>query len=385
MTLSRLLFGDGGDILLAVTWTWAGIAATLYVLRACYASRELSREHSSVFGIRWDFFWVTLAFTAALTAQVAITVSYCKAANTHQRPSAIVPGLRVLIQTSTISGLAVLPSMIFGRFAVIALLLTLQGQIHRQWKVLLYAIGAIQAIFLTTHMIVMLNQCSPVRKLWDVTVPGTCDLMLFNQKFGYVSGSVGAASDFSLAIYPAIFIIRPLMKLSLPLRIGVCCILGGGVVAGVAGIVKMVSLGAALDLYGHYATYVIWVLTETWFIIIFGTIPTVKPVFKAFGKGINHMCGRPTNRSSSLPRLERIYIPSNPVTLATLEPCSLASTSKSRTVTSEDKGSKSRTVISEDKVVWSEKPRQRQFKPWSMDFDLETNREAYRSRYGPVV
>lgn len=145
------------------------------------------------------------------------------------------------------------------------------------------------------------------------------------------------------------------------------------------------DLGSVRWFYCIHAASLIVNRTETWFIVIFGTIPTVKPVFKALGKGINHMCGRPTNRSASLPRLERIYIPSDPVTLATLEPCSLASTSKSRTVISEDKASKSRTVISEDKVVWTEKPRQRQFKPWSMDFDLETNREAYRSRYGPVV
>ncbi|EME84680.1 uncharacterized protein MYCFIDRAFT_195666 [Pseudocercospora fijiensis CIRAD86] len=107
MALSRLLFGNGGDVLLAVTWTWAGIATTLYILRACYAS-----------------------------PQIAITVGYCQADTFHPESGDIIPGLRALI----------LPTV-----------------------------------------------------------------------------------------------------------------------------------------------------TETWFIIIFGTIPTVKPVFKACGKSVNRMCGRPTN------------------------------------------------------------------------------------------
>lgn len=52
-----------GPVLLAVTWTWAGIATFLYVLRARYASRGV-KDHPSVLGLRWDFVWVTVAYVS---------------------------------------------------------------------------------------------------------------------------------------------------------------------------------------------------------------------------------------------------------------------------------------------------------------------------------
>ena len=64
MAVVNILFGDGGETLLAVTWTWTAIATIFFVLRTWYASREPSREHSSFFGIRWDYLAVTMAFVS---------------------------------------------------------------------------------------------------------------------------------------------------------------------------------------------------------------------------------------------------------------------------------------------------------------------------------
>ena len=50
-----------GPILVAVTWTWAGVATVLYVLRATKAS-VAPKVHHSFFGVRWDFIWVTVAY-----------------------------------------------------------------------------------------------------------------------------------------------------------------------------------------------------------------------------------------------------------------------------------------------------------------------------------
>lgn len=149
---------------------------------------------------------------------------------------------------------------IFGRFAIIALLLQLQGTAYRQWRISLWIVGAAQATVLVAHMIITLNQCSPARKLWDLQVEGTCNLQKFSQKFGYASGTVGAIADFYLAIYPALFIIGPLMKLSPQLRVGICIILGGGLVAGIAGIVKMTCINDVGQLQKDYARFVMWQL-----------------------------------------------------------------------------------------------------------------------------
>lgn len=113
---------------------------------------------------------------------------------------------------------------------------------------------------LFAHMIITICQCDPPRKLWDLQVPGKCNLQVFSQKFGYASGTVGAFADFYLAVYPAIFIIGPLMKLSPQMRVGICIILGGGLVAGIAGIVKMTCINDVGQLQKDYARFVMWQL-----------------------------------------------------------------------------------------------------------------------------
>lgn len=53
-----------GPILMAVIWTWAGVATILYVLRAINASRAPS-DQRSFFGLRWDFVWVTIGYACS--------------------------------------------------------------------------------------------------------------------------------------------------------------------------------------------------------------------------------------------------------------------------------------------------------------------------------
>ncbi|KAF7191067.1 hypothetical protein HII31_07582 [Pseudocercospora fuligena] len=282
MAVVNILFGDGGETLLAVTWTWTAIATIFFVFRTWYASREPSKEHASLFGIRWDYAAVTVAYAAALCSEITTTVGYRMAY--YNKP--LLESLKQVVPTIVISNVVAYFSMIFGRFAIIALLLSLQGTAYRQWRISLWIVGAAQAMVLFAHMIITICQCDPPRKLWDLQVPGKCNLQVFSQKFGYASGTVGAFADFYLAVYPAIFIIGPLMKLSPQMRVGICIILGGGLVAGIAGIVKMTCINDVGQLQKDYARFVMWQLTEAWFIIIFGTLPTVKPVFMAMGRGL---------------------------------------------------------------------------------------------------
>ncbi|EME83157.1 uncharacterized protein MYCFIDRAFT_215208 [Pseudocercospora fijiensis CIRAD86] len=282
MAVVALLFGDGGTTLLAVTWTWTTIATILFVLRTWYASREPSKEHASFFGIRWDYAAVTIAYAAALASEITTTVGYRMAYWTKP----LLESLKEVVPTIVLSNVVAYVSMIFGRFAIIALLLSLQGTAYRQWRISLWIVGGAQAMVLFSHIIITICQCNPPRKLWDLEVPGNCHLQVFSQKYGYASGSVGAFADFYLAIYPAIFIIGPLLKLPPSLRVGVCIILGGGLVAGIAGIVKMTCINDVKQLQKDYARFVMWQLTEAWFIVIFGTIPTVKPFFLAMGRGL---------------------------------------------------------------------------------------------------
>lgn len=80
-------------------------------------------------------------------------------------------------------------SMVWGRFGVIAFLVALQGSTYKAWRYALFAVGAAQAMINTIEVILILNQCSPTQKLWDQSIPGTCNLIDICSKVGFLQGS----------------------------------------------------------------------------------------------------------------------------------------------------------------------------------------------------
>lgn len=148
--------------------------------------------------------------------------------------------------------------LIFARTAVAAFLLLLQDGTRHWSRYLLWLIGIVQAAIYGLSVGGIFKQCSLVEKLWDPSIPGTCNGIAASAVDGYVAGGkygfnccsvrlqfihtrkdrltkrslfqeVGAFSDFFLAAYP-IFIIREIQHMKRATKIGICLILGGGVV-----------------------------------------------------------------------------------------------------------------------------------------------------------
>lgn len=67
----------------------------------------------------------------------------------------------------------------FGKIAVIAFLLRIQDRAYSRRNTylrwFLYFIGVSNVIININQMILILLQCSPVPKLWDPSIPGTCN------------------------------------------------------------------------------------------------------------------------------------------------------------------------------------------------------------------
>lgn len=64
MTLpSNGSYGGKGPLILGVTWAEMSLASFLFVLRAKTASvYPQGQNFAGLFGLRWDFVWVILAF-----------------------------------------------------------------------------------------------------------------------------------------------------------------------------------------------------------------------------------------------------------------------------------------------------------------------------------
>ena len=87
------------------------------------------------------------------------------------------------------------------------------------------------------------------------------------------------------------------------MKVGLCIVMAGGIVACVAGINKTI----AIELITHTEdiTYAIfgllaWVFTEMWFIIIFGSIPALRPFFRRMAQRVTQTFTRNTTQRSHL-------------------------------------------------------------------------------------
>jgi hypothetical protein len=76
-----------------------------------------------------------------------------------------------------------------SRIAVIAFLLAIQAGTNRQPKPLLYVVGLLQATINVIEVVLILKQCDPTPKLWDPSIPGTCNLITICSQVGFLQGS----------------------------------------------------------------------------------------------------------------------------------------------------------------------------------------------------
>ncbi|KAK0247209.1 hypothetical protein LTS09_017645 [Friedmanniomyces endolithicus] len=106
---------------------------------------------------------------------------------------------------------------------------------------------------------------------------------------------IGAFSDAFLALYPIVFI-APLQQKT-HTKVSLCLALGGGLIAPGAGIVKTYQISAithAQDITYAILDLLIFVSTEMWLIMIFGSFPTVCGTIVTKGK---NMKARATGQS----------------------------------------------------------------------------------------
>lgn len=77
-----------------------------------------------------------------------------------------------------------------ARCAVIAFLLALQMHTHRNGRWALLTVGALQGLINVAEIGVIFHQCDPPRRLWDMDVPGTCNLIETCLYIGYAQGGM---------------------------------------------------------------------------------------------------------------------------------------------------------------------------------------------------
>lgn len=76
-----------------------------------------------------------------------------------------------------------------GKLAVVAYLTTIHGPSNARLKLsFIWSVGASQFVSVVICITLIFLQCTPLPKLWDETIEGTCDGRLRNQNFAYFQG-----------------------------------------------------------------------------------------------------------------------------------------------------------------------------------------------------
>ncbi|GAM90651.1 hypothetical protein ANO11243_086960 [Dothideomycetidae sp. 11243] len=188
----------------------------------------------------------------------------------------------------------VLISTTISKFSIIALLIPVQG-VKSPWRVqVLWALGILQAVFALITMGLIVFECDPVPRLWNVLGQGTCPRKETTHKFGLAQGAISAFVDFALALWPLSMV--PNLKVSMKAKVGFCVLMGLGTITGLASILRDVFTQQSVDgrdvTSDTYVKLLFWAELEQTGIILLSTIPTLRPLFRK-------LLGRHTNNTPS--------------------------------------------------------------------------------------
>ncbi|KAK3381787.1 hypothetical protein B0H63DRAFT_561409 [Podospora didyma] len=108
--------------------------------------------------------------------------------------------------------------------------------IHTWHRAFIWTIIVTVNLALWTTAIFIFTSCSPIERIWDPLVPGTCWNARMLLDYNIFSGAWSAAMDFVLALFPWLLIMR--LNMRRVEKIGVCVAMSLGVLSGVTAIIK---------------------------------------------------------------------------------------------------------------------------------------------------
>ncbi|RAL11831.1 uncharacterized protein BO97DRAFT_453454 [Aspergillus homomorphus CBS 101889] len=281
-----------GNIVLILAWLFASIA-TLVVATRYYVRLQIVKRYTL------DDALILLALALAIGNSVFLTIATHWGLGTHM---AALSHERIMYSVKWVylcEFFSILSPGI-GRIAYASLLMSLVPPVR--WRTrLLWSIIWIQFAVDIATIAVSFSQCSPMRKFWDSRVPGSCWPATVQRDMGYFQGSVCSAVDLVLAAFPASMFWG--LNMEKKRKISLSCLMGLGVFAMIASIVKTVQLRAITsqaDLTYAMAHLAIWWTLEAYFVLIATSIPTLRPIVTRTTRHSRSVSSKKPSRLNSL-------------------------------------------------------------------------------------
>ncbi|KAF2642008.1 hypothetical protein P280DRAFT_397288 [Massarina eburnea CBS 473.64] len=232
--------------------------------------------------VGWDDWIMVLATILAVMTSIVVTKEVQYGVGKHAAylpPPDLIKAVKWIWLSTPMSTL----SACFGKISIALLLMRIINR-NKYYRFFLWVlIGLLLAINIVLNIITFI-QCRPTWWLWEQLNPmtkahGTCWNPDIQKFYGYFQGSFSAFSDLVLALFP-ILIIKDL-QIELKLKAALCSVMGMGILATVAAIVKTVELKnlATPDFTYNAIDLIYWFISENWLIVIAACIPTLGPLY----------------------------------------------------------------------------------------------------------
>ncbi|PVH68017.1 hypothetical protein DL98DRAFT_662367 [Cadophora sp. DSE1049] len=216
--------------LAGIQWVVTGLALVFLVLRL-YCKHTLGR------GFWWDDHLLIAAWVCLLANCALVTEAISHGLGRHiadiDRTT-----LPLLLQPSTHAGLFSVMAAALSKTSFAATLLRLMPGTWQRISIW-FIIVSINAIMGLSGLSLYI-QCSPVARVWNRTIPGTCWPAHRQTTFGMISGGYSSAMDFILALLPSVLLWN--LQMERREKLGVVFAMSLGALAGCTGIVKVVYL-----------------------------------------------------------------------------------------------------------------------------------------------
>ncbi|KAF7511805.1 hypothetical protein GJ744_003536 [Endocarpon pusillum] len=166
-----------------------------------------------------------------------------------------------------------------GKVSVAFLVLRLIGPTTVWRRRFLYSNAMLFMLLSILSFVLFFAQCTPLRATWEPVPGARCWNPTVTTTYGIFQSAYGTVLDFILAFMPITFIWR--LKLSVKKKLGLCILLGLGVIAGVCAAFRTqqaAKLAYHVDHIWETFALFVWGSAEASIVIICGCVPTAKPL-----------------------------------------------------------------------------------------------------------
>ncbi|XDG04480.1 hypothetical protein ABKA04_004095 [Annulohypoxylon sp. FPYF3050] len=275
-----------GPMIMGVSWLFTLLCTSIVALRF-YVRAKIHHAISS------DDWFMLSAMACQIVFQVFTTEGFLSGLGKHAADLTPVE----IIQSTKWKWLSVTPSIAVGVLARISIAILLGrlfcsagGKVWFRWYLIGFSI--VQTIAGVLAMIIMYVQVSPVRGLWEVSLPARRWNKNIHADFIYVLQALFCFSDVSFVLFPIIIIWR--LNMSVRRKLGLGALLGLSLVTMAATIEKTIvttqaglkSTTSGYDVPYEASLATLWSAVDQSLVIALGCVPPLYGFVAPFVNGL---------------------------------------------------------------------------------------------------